>query len=55
MWPGRPSVALYWHMGETMMRLGRVSGPRRKGENRWDAGFMSLILTKEVSVVLRAG
>lgn len=29
----RPSTALYWHMGETAMRLGRVTPRREKGEN----------------------
>src|SRR6185436_3658681 len=29
---GAPSSALYWHIGDTAMRLASASGPRRMGE-----------------------
>jgi hypothetical protein len=31
-----PSLAEYWHMGETTMRLGSPTGPSARGEKRWD-------------------
>ena len=31
----RPSVELYWHMGETAMRLGKVTLRWVSGEKRW--------------------
>ena len=37
---GLPSSALYWHMGEIMIRLGNSSGPMRSGVNRVDGRFM---------------
>ncbi len=30
-----PSFAEYWHMGETAIRLGKVSWRRVSGENSW--------------------
>ena len=39
---GRPSTALYWHIGETMIRLGSVSGPKRTGVNRADVVGMGM-------------
>jgi hypothetical protein len=32
--PALPSLALYWHMGETTMRLARVNSRRDKGQNK---------------------
>src|SRR5262245_8798528 len=31
-----PSAAEYWHMGDTTMRLGSVTGPSASGEKSWD-------------------
>src|SRR5262245_41602881 len=34
-----PSAAEYWHMGDTTMRLGSVTGPSASGEKSWDTGW----------------
>ena len=39
----RPSTALYWHMGETAMRLGRVMLRCWRGEKRW-SGAMGMMV-----------
>jgi hypothetical protein len=36
-----PSAAEYWHIGETMMRLPRVSDRSCSGEKRSDMGSIS--------------
>ena len=30
----QPSIALYWHIGDTTMRFGKLRSASRSGENR---------------------
>src|SRR5581483_4275485 len=51
----QPSSALYWHIGETTMRLASSTGPRLKGENRLDIDFPEVGIGRPPVLVARAG